>query len=85
MATMNQESNQSKQDTARSAMESFVKDGYKIFIDTCSLLDDHVDEFWRNIIPLLHQYSSKIIIPWRCGQELEKHVNNKSDPDLAKM
>ena len=52
---------------------------WKIFIDTCSLLTDSIDMFWSNILPHLNQYNSKVIIPYRCIQELEKFINDKSD------
>ena len=47
---------------------------WKIFIDTCSLLTDSIDMFWSNILPHLNQYNSKVIIPYRCIQELEKFI-----------
>lgn len=65
-------------------MEQYVKDDYKIFIDTCSLLENSADIFWQNIIPYLNQYHSKIIIPLRCIDELQKHQKNTSNPDLSK-
>lgn len=84
MSNLAEESNLSQNEIARNALEQYVKDGYKIFIDTCSLLEDSADEFWQNIIPFLHQYDVKIIIPLRCGQELEKHQQSTSDQELAK-
>ena len=68
---------------ALNGLEEYVK-GWKIFIDTCSLLEPVAEQFWKNIIPFLKQYSAKVIIPYRCIQELEKHQNNKQDVELAK-
>lgn len=73
----------SKNEISRKIIEQYVKDGYKIFIDTCSLLEDSVNIFWQSIIPYLHQYSSKIIIPLRCIEELQKHQKDISNPNLA--
>lgn len=83
MANSLQATDLSKSEASRKVMEQYVKDGYKIFIDTCSLLDDAVDIFWQNIIPYLHQCSSKIIIPLRCIEELQKHQKDTSKPDLS--
>lgn len=63
-------------------LEKYVKE-FKIFIDTCSLLEPSADAFWNNIIPLLHQYNAKVIIPYRCIQELAIHMKNKQDAKLA--
>jgi hypothetical protein len=72
-----------KLERAKQQMEDYVKDGYKIFMDTCSLLTDAADTFWQNIIPFLQTYGTKVIIPMRCGQELEKHAGNAANPELA--
>lgn len=63
-------------------LEEYVRE-WKIFIDTCSLLKSSANMFWNNIIPLLHQYNAKVIIPYRCIQELANHQNNKNDIELA--
>lgn len=65
-------------------LEEYCKK-YKIFIDTCSLLTPESDKFWVNIIPLLHMYNNKIIIPFRCIQEVEKHLNNHKLSERAKI
>ncbi len=67
---------------AKDALDGFAKD-WKIFIDTCSLLDDAADLFWTNIIPYLHLYKNKVIIPLRSIDELEKFTHNMSKPNLA--
>lgn len=73
----------SKNEAASHQLEQFIKEGYKILIDTCSLLMDSCENFWINIIPFLEKYNSKVIVPLRCGQELEKHQSNTSDIELA--
>ena len=77
-----QSTSESKEDYARSHMESYVKD-CKIFIDTCSLLHFAADKFWINIIPLLGQYNNKVIIPLRSIEELEKRSNKNDKPELS--
>lgn len=57
--------NQEKQEQQKKILEKYCKD-WKIFIDTCSLLHSSSDDFWMNIIPLLHQYQNSIFIPSRC-------------------
>jgi rRNA-processing protein FCF1 len=57
-------------------LEECARD-YKIFIDTCSLLDLDITKFWNNIIPLLQQYNNKVIIPLKVIEELKKHKLNE--------
>ena len=71
-----------KRDRAQAILENYVKE-FKIFVDTCSLLDDYADEFWMNIIPLLKKYGTKIIVPMRSVEELMKHSNNLYNKELA--
>lgn len=49
--------NQEKQEQAKKIMEEYCRN-WKIFIDTCSLLHFSSDEFWMNIIPMLHAYKN---------------------------
>lgn len=71
-----------KESRGKSFLEHYVKDR-KIFIDTCSLLSKGADRFWEHVIPLLHQYHNKIIIPLRVVEELQKHQKNTAKPQLA--
>lgn len=80
---MSNEEDREKKIYDRENLEKYVKN-YKIFIDTCSLLHPEVNKFWNNIIPILHLYNIKIIIPKRSIDELEKHSNNKQNSDLSK-
>lgn len=73
-----------KREKALQSLEQYVKEDYKIFIDTCSLLHDKSDLFWQNIIPFLDQYHKKVIIQKKCVDELYKHQSNESKLDLAK-
>jgi len=75
--------NQEKQEQARKIMEDYCRE-WKIFIDTCSLLHFASDDFWMNIIPLLHTHNNKVIIPLRSIEEIEKHSKNEKDEELAK-
>lgn len=71
-----------KESRGKSFLEHYVKDR-KIFIDTCSLLSKGADRFWEHVIPLLHQYHNKIIIPLRVVEELQKHQKSTAKPQLA--
>ncbi|MFI3210177.1 MAG: PIN domain-containing protein [Peptostreptococcaceae bacterium] len=66
--------NDSFQDT-KNVMNSYAKN-YKIFIDTCSLMDNNIENFYKNIYPYLEKYSNKIIVPHRVIDELKKHFNS---------
>ena len=62
----------------------FICKEFKIFIDTCSLLDDMAYIFFENIKPFLKAYNKKIIIPSKVIEELEKHSQN-SDPNKLEL
>jgi serine/threonine protein kinase/rRNA-processing protein FCF1 len=64
---------------AKAFLDTAVKD-YKIFIDTCSLLCDHAESFWTNIVPILANQNKTIIIPLRVCEEIQKFAK---DPDLC--
>ncbi|ONI39403.1 hypothetical protein AN639_05445 [Candidatus Epulonipiscium fishelsonii] len=67
----------------RKELETYSKD-YKIFIDTCSILEDISDQFWDDIVPLLHQYKTKIIIPKRVCEEIEAKCKDDKLSNRAK-
>ncbi|MCM1024583.1 MAG: zinc-ribbon domain containing protein [Prevotella sp.] len=73
----------SKEARAQEIMENFVRAGYKIFIDTCSLLHFSAEKFFLNVLPILQSYNAKIILPTRCCEELKKHSRNTTDTQLA--
>lgn len=54
---------------------------YKIFIDTCSLLCNNFEEFWKNIQPFLQKYNNKIYVLGAVCRELQKLQHN---PKLSK-
>ena len=63
------------QDKSAAFLESSVKK-FKIFIDTCSLLSDQADMFWRNITPILQREHKAIIVPFRVYEEVKKFSDN---------
>ena len=52
-------------------LEECVKNN-KVFIDTCSLLHEKASEFFVHIFPILEKYNTKMIVPYRCIEEIEK-------------
>ena len=76
--------NGGKEIYAKNILENYVK-GWKIFMDTCSILHPEANKFWLNIVPLLQQYQNKIIIPLRSIEELQKHAGNAGKPELAEQ
>ena len=74
--------NDLQQNNSRRKLENYVRE-YKIFIDTCSILHDASINFWNNVIPYLHIWNKKIIIPVKCYEEIEKHSKNTKDSELA--
>ena len=61
---------------------------FKIFIDTCSLLSNQADVFWKNITPILEREHKAIIVPFRVYEEVKKFADDpercakKQDPGL---
>ena len=54
-------------------------DKYKIFIDTCSLLQGNITQtFFNNIVPVLKEKQSKIFMPKKCLLEVEKISQSNS-------
>lgn len=64
-------------------LEFFCKE-FKIFIDTCSLLDDKACIFLKNIKPYLKTNNNQIIISSKVIEELEKHSKN-SEPNKEEL
>lgn len=80
---MGYETNQNgKEIYAKKVLDDYAKD-WKIFMDTCSILHFAADKFWKNIIPILHQYQNKVIVPLRSIEELRKHEANTGNSELA--
>lgn len=68
-------------------LESSVKN-FRIFIDTCSLLSEHAEQFWANIVPILQREGKTVVIPLRVCEEVKKFADDpvlcakKEDPFL---
>ena len=72
-----------KLDEQASNSLEYYFNNYKIFIDTCSLLDNASDQFWINAVPLIQKTGNKVIIPLRVMDEVNKHCSNQNKPDLV--
>ena len=76
-----------KQTKTTAFLEEAVK-GFKIFIDTCSLLNVAAKAFWSHVIPILQREGKKVIVPFRVYEEVKKFAENpalcakKGDPNL---
>ncbi len=64
-----------KQAKTTAFLEETVKD-FKIFIDTCSLLNVAANDFWSRIVPILQREGKKIIVPFRVYEEVKKFAEN---------
>lgn len=62
-------------------IDTYAKD-FKIFIDTCSVLESGMQLFIDEFIPYLKKYNNKIYVPSREIEELQKH-SKSSDKRLA--
>jgi len=51
-------------------LEESIKKYDRIFIDTCSLMGNHVNQFFDFVQPLLLKYDKKIVVPERILNEL---------------
>ncbi len=67
---------------AQRHMENLVKES-RIFMDTCSIIDAKI-LFWEHIKPYLRKYDKKIIIPYRCYEELVKKTRDSQNQELQK-
>ena len=58
--------------------EELVKNDYKIFVDTSSLMQEYSELiFFKYIAPLLHRYDKKLIVPKSVFNEISRHnINN---------
>ena len=78
-------------------LSSILNDYDRIIIDTCSILHEHADVFWSNIVPLIRgQWKTvendadrkTVLIPMSVFREVEKFANSpslcakKNTPDL---
>ncbi len=63
------------QENSLELLDKFVK-GYKIFIDTSSLLLQESEKFFQNIVPLLEREKKSLILPLSVYRELQKLAND---------
>ncbi len=64
--------------------EDVVKNGYKIFADTSSLMHQDAEYiFFRIVAPALHQSNQRLIVPKSVLNEIDKHIS-KSNKDAEK-
>ncbi len=56
---------------------------WKIFIDTCSLLNPDIEVFWQDMTPCLKRHKNVVFITTRVYEELQRHQKNIKDPGLA--
>ena len=61
---------------SKAFLNTIVKNNYRIFIDTCSLLSEHAESFWEHIIPILKAEKASIVVPLRVYEEVEKYAND---------
>lgn len=60
-------------------LDELVRD-YKVFVDTSSFMHSGSKVFFEKILPIhLSQNNTKIIVPYKVVQELEKHQNSKDN------
>lgn len=46
-------------------------------IDTCSLLHEGAECFWKNVVPVLESYKKRIIVPEEVVLEIQKHCSSQ--------
>ena len=68
-----------KEMLAKKNLEEIVEN-YILIIDTCSLLQGQATElFWEHIIPILRDKKKKILMPYKCWDELKKHFQSQNN------
>lgn len=60
------------------------KDDVRIFIDTCSMMNDGFDDLLDSLIPILDVNHKKLVIPNSCIKEIIKKKKHKENPTLSK-
>lgn len=63
-------------------LEQFISSEIKIFIDTCSMLEDSFPLFVGHVLPLLDKNNNRIIVATSVCQELVGHMDNPKKPEL---
>ena len=55
----------------------------RVFIDTCSLMHPKFEKFLAKVVPVLSLYGYKLVVPWSCIEELNKHKTNPKQKSKA--
>lgn len=84
MTQKNTTSGNAAAERAAKKLESLVKKNDRIFIDTCSVLNDAFVPFMAHIIPLLKKESKNLIVPLRVVDELKKISDDQSRGDALR-
>jgi len=76
---------ENKQNRVEKNIEYYVEGDWLIFLDTCALIEiaKNKDMFWSKAVPILIQYGKRVIVPYSCYNELEKHANGDKGEGLA--
>lgn len=69
--------------TTENYFEQFIDSEIKIFIDTCSMLNEAFPTFLEHVIPVLEKSHNRIIVPISVNKELIHHLDNPKKPELA--
>ena len=48
----------------------------RVFLDTCTLMHPKFEKFLAKVVPVLSLYGYKLVVPWSCIEELNKHKTN---------
>ncbi|MGL6104527.1 hypothetical protein, partial [Romboutsia sp.] len=64
-------------------LEMLVKN-YKIFIDTCSLVEENSHEFFKKLEIKLLKYNKQVYIPLSVVKEIEKIIKEKNKKSMVK-
>lgn len=48
----------------------------RVFIDTCTLMHPKLEKFLAKVVSVLSLYGYKLVVPWSCIEELNKHKTN---------
>lgn len=68
--------------TPETYLEQFVSGETRIFIDTCSMLEESFPLFVEHVVPLLEKHNKRIIVPLAVNKELIHHLENPDKPEL---
>ncbi len=68
--------------TPETYLEQFISGRTRIFIDTCSMLEESFPLFVEHVIPLLEKHNNRIIVPLAVNKELIHHLENPNKPEL---